>query len=109
MVTNDGIGMEWTLHRLGVLCYFQGKLRRCASGHCKERRSMGSRILSTINNLTDRGKFDETEKMYQWALQRYDSYEKAPDRTSTLSAVRNLLPLQIKLKIASLDFASRYT
>jgi len=100
MVTNNGIGMEWTLHRLGVLCYFQGKLRRCASGHCKERRSMGSRILSTINNLTDRGKFDETEKMYQWALQRYDSYEKAPDRTSTLSAVSCCLyKLNLKLRL----------
>jgi hypothetical protein len=60
------------------------KPRRCVSGYCKERRRHGIQITLTLDTVTSfkcsyksQSGLDEAEKMYQWALQGYDSYEMA--------------------------------
>ena len=98
MVTDDG--MEWELHRLGVLYADQGKLdeaekmyQRALQGYEKARGPDHTSTLDTVNSLGSlyhsQDKLDEAEKMYQRALQ---GKEKAwgPDHTSTLETVGNL-------------------
>src|SRR6267378_1777000 len=98
MVTDDG--MEWALHRLGLLYADQGKLdeaekmyQRALQGKEKARVPDHTSTLDTVSSLGNlyksQDKLDEAEKMYQRALQ---GYEKAwcPDHTSTLDTVNNL-------------------
>jgi hypothetical protein len=93
--------MEWAFHRLR-LCGSEGKLDEAEKMYQwalqGKEKAWGSDhtvlTLDTVNNFgflyKSQFKLDE---VYQWALQRYDSYKKAlwgPDHTSTLSAVNNL-------------------
>ncbi|KAN0067930.1 HET domain containing protein [Elaphomyces granulatus] len=98
MVSDDG--MQWALHRLGLLYDYQDKLdeaemmyQRALQGYEKAWGPDHTSSLDTVNNLGllygKQGKLDEAEKMYQRALQ---GYEKAwgPNHTSTLNTVHNL-------------------
>ena len=78
MVTDNG--MEWELHRLGILYADQGKLdeaekmyQRALQGYEKALGPDHTSTLKTVNNLgkvyADQGKLDEAEKMFQRALQ----------------------------------------
>jgi tetratricopeptide (TPR) repeat protein len=75
-------GMEWALHKLGLLCADQGKMdeaekmyQRALQGKEKALGPDHTSTLSTVNNLgivyKSQAKFDEAEKMYQRALQGY--------------------------------------
>ncbi|KAK7177365.1 NB-ARC and TPR domain protein [Paraphaeosphaeria sporulosa] len=93
-------GMEWTLHKLGMLYAAQGKLAeaeamysRTLQGYEEALGPKHTSTLMTVNNLgnlyADQGKLAEAEAMYSRALQGYEE-ALGPKHTSTLQTVNNL-------------------
>jgi tetratricopeptide (TPR) repeat protein len=97
MVTDDG--MEWQLHRLGILYADQGRLdkaemmfQRALQGYEMALGPDHTSTLNVANNLgilyAKQGKLDEAEMMFQRALQGFET-ALGSDHTSTLDAVNN--------------------
>jgi tetratricopeptide (TPR) repeat protein len=96
----DPKGMEWALHKLGILWYDQGNLAEAEAMYTRalqgQEEALGPKhtsTLLTVHNLgllyANQGKLAEAEAMYTRALQGHEE-ALGPKHTSTLNTVGNL-------------------